>query len=314
MPAMQKIERLLNLLALLLHSALPVPLEKIRTALYQEESEEAFRRKFERDKAELREAGIPVERASTDVWDIEEGYLIPRREALLEDPGLTSDEQAALSLAARAWEKESGASVTALLKLSAASGASDEATTTWILPRVAARLPNLDALLDAVARRKRVTFSYRTGGAAAPAKRRLEPHSVGYRGAWYVAGHDQDRGENRVFRVDRIEGRVTVASGDAADFPPPETSEPAIPRHPWEGESELTAVVALGPEAAWWAERRTGARRLSEGSDGWVEVELPVGDPAAFVAWVLGFGDQAELRSPAELRAETRAILEALAG
>src|SRR5258708_15798189 len=99
---MRKVERLINLNALLMETRRPLTPEQIREGIYQGQSDVAFKRMFERDKEQLRDIGIPLERAATDVWETEEGYLIRREEATLPDLGLEPDEQAALWLAARA--------------------------------------------------------------------------------------------------------------------------------------------------------------------------------------------------------------------
>ena len=41
-------------------------------------ADEAFKRMFERDKAELREMGVPLETGRTSVFDTEDGYRIAR--------------------------------------------------------------------------------------------------------------------------------------------------------------------------------------------------------------------------------------------
>jgi proteasome accessory factor B len=56
-------ERLLDLIAYLVNAARPVPLDDIREAFpedYGGDSDESARRKFERDKAELVQLGIPL--------------------------------------------------------------------------------------------------------------------------------------------------------------------------------------------------------------------------------------------------------------
>ena len=65
---MQRIERLLNLIAALLDSSRPMTAEEIRTRIagYDQANPEAFRRAFERDKVALRDMGIPLEVRSTD--------------------------------------------------------------------------------------------------------------------------------------------------------------------------------------------------------------------------------------------------------
>lgn len=302
----------MNLIALLLDARRPVPVGRVREALYSGESDLAFRKKFERDREELAEAGIPVERVAIDAWG-DEGYIIPKDEALLDDPGLTPDEQAALSLAAQAWEAKGTGPATALLKLSLASGVREGGGGSWILPRLEPQ-PSLEALTDAILRRKRTTFRYRTGGAGEPQSRTVDPHALRFRaGSWYLAGFDHQRREVRNFKVARLEGRVALAPGPGPDFDPPPSPEVVLPTTPWEGEAETSAVVAFAPDVAWWAERRTGARRLRERDDAWVEFEIPVSDRAAFASWVLGFADDAAVVSPDDLRAEVAGRLRELA-
>src|SRR5438477_328090 len=88
-----------------------------------------------------------------------------------------------------------------------------------------------------------------------------------------------------------------------------------VPHGPWEGEPEGTARVAFSPDTAWWAERRTGARRVQETEDGWVTLEMPVAaEMDSFAGWVAGFADAAVALEPPELRDAVIARLRALAG
>jgi proteasome accessory factor B len=315
---MRKVERLLNLVALLRETRRPLTAEQIRTALYPGQSDAAFRRMFERDKEELREIGVPVERVATDAWEVEEGYLIDQREATLPDLGLTPDEHAALWLAAGAWQGQfaGGDAQRAVMKLSSlpeAGRASDAPE--WIAPRVELASPALPVLLDAIARRKRVSFAYRTGGAGKPAKRDVEPHALTARGGWYLTGFDRRRKAVRHFKLSRIAGDVKVNAGKQPDFEPPPSGSAHISHGPWEGDADATARVAFGPATAWWAERRTAgrARRVEERADGWVVLDIPVADRDVFLTWILGFADDAEVLAPRDLRDTVVSRLEAMA-
>ena len=95
------IERLLNLLAHLLTVARPVTAEDIRRTVagYDQASDEAFRRMFERDKDLLRSMGVPLETVYTDAWETELGYVLKPDDYTLPDPGLTDEERVALWLA-----------------------------------------------------------------------------------------------------------------------------------------------------------------------------------------------------------------------
>jgi predicted DNA-binding transcriptional regulator YafY len=87
------LERLINLVALLLETNRPLTFEEIRTALgaYDQTDRSSGKRQFERDKDVLRQIGIPVEVVSTDVWEVEEGYRIPRERYELPDISFTPD-------------------------------------------------------------------------------------------------------------------------------------------------------------------------------------------------------------------------------
>src|SRR5574342_1235182 len=101
---MQKAERLLDLAAFLLRAAEPVSWREIQEQFpedYGGASGEAAIRKFERDKAELLELGIPVRYLSGDE-DRAAGYLVDREEFYLPDLGLPPEDLALLYLAGSA--------------------------------------------------------------------------------------------------------------------------------------------------------------------------------------------------------------------
>ena len=87
-------ERLVNLVICLLSTRRFLTAAQIAATVpgYEHDAEdarehEAFQRKFERDKAELRELGVPLETGTASVFDAEPGYRIARRDyALPDDP------------------------------------------------------------------------------------------------------------------------------------------------------------------------------------------------------------------------------------
>jgi len=302
-----KTERLFNLIALLMQTRRPITPEEIRTKIPgYGGSDVAFRRMFERDKEELREMGLPLELAGTDVWEVEEGYMIRKERATLPELDLTADERAALWLAAQAWQGQAvpGDPDRALMKLSLASKDQDGGapSSDWIRARVDASQPILAPLLDAIARRKRVTFRYRGRSGGAPEDRNVDPYALQHRGAWYLAAYDHARGDVRHFKLDRIDGTVDVGAGRDADFDPPAELDAEVPRGPWAIESTEEARVAFAPDSAWWVERRTGARRGDERADGWVELTFPLSDREIFSSWILGFAADAVVVAPDDLR------------
>jgi proteasome accessory factor B len=313
MAGSEKIERLLNLVSLLLDTRRPLSVGDIREKIpgYGDQSDDAFHRMFERDKNEVRELGFVIDQDDIDAWG-ETGYRIRRSEALLDDPGFTPDELAALSLAAQAWGGGADGSL-GLLKLSVGSGVAEPGSTGWLLPRVSLDR-NIAVLLEAIIARKRVRFAYRTGGGGEPQEREVEPHGLYHRGTWYLAGYDRAREAVRNFKLARVTGSIETMAGNGPDFDPPAKRELGVPHGPWEGEPEGTARVAFSPDTAWWAERRTRARRVAESPDGWVTLEMPVAaEMDSFAGWVAGFADAAVALEPPQLRDAVVARLRALA-
>ena len=114
------VERVLNLLIYLLESPAPVTAEDVRRTVlgYDEQTDEAFHRMFERDKDVLRKLGVPLSRHPLDAWEVDYGYTVDPDEYAIPDPGLTQDERVALSVAARMVRLGgSHAGLDALLKL-----------------------------------------------------------------------------------------------------------------------------------------------------------------------------------------------------
>ncbi len=314
-------ERLVNLVICLLSSRQYLPAERIRRIVpgYADTlSDEAVFRMFERDKAELRELGVPLETGRTPGSD-GEGYRIARRDYELPDIDLEPDEAAAVALAARLWDSPqlAGAAHGALLKLRAAGVEVDPEPSVAVEPRVRAVEPALTPLISAVQAGQIVTFSHRKHPAAQPATRTLELWGVvAWRGRWYVVGHDQDREATRCFRVSRIVGpeRPVGASG-AVRRPAGVDLLPLVA-----GSAEPPPV---GHTARLWLAdgRANGLRRYATGlgrmaldgvSGDLVAVQLPGYDVAA--RWIAGLGPDAVVVEPAELADAVRARLLAAAG
>src|SRR5438067_3934040 len=311
-----RLERLTNLIAVLLDTRRPLTLEEIveRVPGYPPERE-SYRRQFERDKATLREIGVPISLEAVHAFDQESGYRIHREDYELPVLDLTDDERVALHLAVTAVRLEGGSEAAgpgggagrdALLKLGGIEGVA--APTLAALPDV----PALPALFDAYRRRARVTFTYRGG------PRRLDPYGILFRnGHWYAVGFDADREAIRAFRADRIESEVEA--GPPGAFERPEGFDPAsaLRDEPWRfgDEGPVEALVLVSPAQAGWAEADLGAKAVAERrDDGSVVVRMAVTNREAFRSFVLGLLDHAEVLDPPELRADMVAWLAALAG
>ncbi len=311
----KKLERLVNLLLMLLSARRPVTAEQIRNMVpgYEQADDDAFRRMFERDKEELRDLGVPVETQPLDAWGDEVGYRVPKSSYELPAIALEPDEAAAVALAARLWASAglADASASALLKLRAAGIEADPVATAGIEPRVAARDAAFDPMLAAVRAGQPVAFDYRPSYAATPVRRTVEPWGLVHRhGHWYLVGHDRDRAAPRAFKLGRVTGPVKTA-GAAGTVTVPDGVDLRAAVAPAETPTG-TAVVRLAPGAAWDV-RRT-ATALADEPDGWTRAEVPMGDVERFAEWLAGFGPDAVVVSPPEARAAVVERLRRVAG
>src|SRR6478752_7458510 len=210
--AVPKSERLLNLLIMLLVQRHYVAKDRIRTILYPDSSTDAFEKMFERDKEELRSLGVPIEVGNMDAYfDDEPGYRIRPDQFALPDISLTADEAAVIGLATRVWEHARLAEATteAVRKLTALGVPLDVSALDIAEPRLTADEPSFDVFWEATQERTPVEFDYRRSGATTTTTRHLQPWGVvRYTGRWYVVGLDTDRGEERVFRLSRVQGEA----------------------------------------------------------------------------------------------------------
>lgn len=320
--AVRKAERLVNLIAYLLEANEPATSQKIRDTIpgYSRESWEAFQRMFERDKEELREMGIPLELGPTDVWETEEGYRIPKDKYYLGDVGLTEDEVAALWVAAGLLRlPDPGAARIALLKLGADIPADrSRSQLGWLAADLGMSVAGLSRAFRAVTERKRVTFRYPREGASRA--RTLAPYGLVHRrGIWYLVGLEEQSGEVRTFRLDRVAGEIRLVdpSHVEPEFEVPEGYRPssALEAPPFlKGEPVVRARVRFDASLAWRVERESPWLSLEWRDDGAAEAEMDVVEPSGFISWVLWFGEAAEVVSPPELRRTVRARLEEICG
>jgi len=294
------IERILNLLAFLLTADRPVTADEIRMTVagYDQSSDDAWRRMFERDKELLRDLGIPLELRPTDAWEVEHGYVVPAEQYTLPDPGLSDEERAALWLAAQAVRLGGqAAGPDALFKLGGAplSGGGEP---------LAADLGEDGGVVaeafTAVSEHRLLAFDYREK------PRVVEPYGLVHRrGHWYVVGAERtDAGVVKAFRVDKASAMAAKGQAEAFVRPAGFRAGDAIPTAPWEaGGEDIEAEVLFDKELAWWATRQlTGRSTVTEKPDGSVVATMPVANAEAFIGWMLSFDAGAEIVAPADLR------------
>jgi len=306
-----KVERLMTLLKVLVDTPRPLTADEIWAEVpgYAAEKE-AARRTFERDKRELGQIlqqplrPEPIEGTDPPA----DGYRIRPEDAFLRDPGLTADERRALAVATSTVRLEGLDPRTAAGKLRAdgAPNPIDAAGSTTELPADA----NVVELFRAVAERRTARFDYR--GEA----REVQPRGLRFaRGRWYLDAHDVGRGADRQFRLDRIDG--TVTTGPAGGFED-DGDRPTASRldEPWTfgDRPAVTARVRVDSARADAARRTAGGAEVVDGPDGSVDLVVEVRNLEAFRSFVLGFGPDAEVLEPPEVRDDLVAWLRGIAG
>jgi predicted DNA-binding transcriptional regulator YafY len=169
---------------------------------------------------------------------------------------------------------------------------------------------HLPVLFGAAAEHSRVRFRYKGED------RLVDPYRISFRnGHWYLAGNDHARGDERSYRLDRLESEPEVASQPGAFARPP--SAAVAPAPPWRlgDEEEVEARLLVDESQAPWAIAEVGEGAVVEAqADGSVVLRIGVTNRDAFRSFVLGFLDHAEVLGPPELRDDVVAWLQKVGG
>ncbi|HEY0880319.1 MAG TPA: WYL domain-containing protein [Archangium sp.] len=329
---MDKTERLLDLVALFLDAGAPVSWDEIRDAFPDEYagSAEAAQRKWERDKTELHELGIPLSFVQR-VEDVPAGYVIDRNAYYLPEVGFTPEELAVLYAAG-----------SAALASGAFPGRQDLAHALrkvgffadGPLPTPKVRLElgaltgtkelpaRLELLWAAINAKKSVELDYFSPHSRSVTTRKVDPWGLALRrGVWNLVGYCHLRQDLRTFHVHRIR-RATMnpKSPKAPDFTVPDDFrlETFVASWPWQHRfhEAMPVSVVLSGELAPLAEQLFGVS--ANRADGKAEVTVSATDLDGLVTSVLALGSEARVVSPekAVLRARELAqqVLDAHGG
>ena len=316
---MDRTERLLDLVALLLDAPEPVSFSDLREAFPDDYGggREAAERKLERDKAELLQLGVPLEFVPPSLEDGRElgGYRIDRAAFFLPDPRLSPEEAAALyaagsaALTARDFPFAHDLQH-ALRKISLAGAApapqSVSRSLLVVRPGDTERAPRLRELAGAVARRKRVHLRYDKFGAVT--ERDVDPYGLAFRGGtWRLVGYCHLRKAQRVFLVDRIDRlEVNEQKPGQPDFQVPDGFDAgeAAGRRPWQwsGPEPIELTLRLAPGSELLAERAFDAPAGES-------AQLRVSYLDGLLTQVLALGDRVWIEGPPEARTRARRAL-----
>ena len=220
----RKIERLVNLtIALLATKRFLTKSEIFRTVEGYEGTPETKERMFERDKDDLRTLGIEILVGSFDpVFQDEAGYRINSDTYQLNIGLLSPLDLSLLSLAAQCWQGAAldQAAHRVLRKLRSIGIPADELDIPAIHSKLSTSGQDIEIISSAISDCALISFNYISKDLESQ-RRTVIPFALAtHLGFWYVATVDQDNQEVRIFRLDRMSGRVEKSSPQE-NFEPP---------------------------------------------------------------------------------------------
>jgi predicted DNA-binding transcriptional regulator YafY len=311
------------------------------------------RRTFERDKDDLRKAGIPLRTVKYTIdGEPVEGYEISRRDFYLPYLKLVAEESGGHTYASRhraaetrIAEKDAPLALEALrrvgkvpsfpLREEARSAYrkiafdldphafADEPSVLFVESSGAAELTDqLRTLSDALLARKRVKFRYHGIQRGEETQRDVAPYGVLFQhGHWYLIGEDATRGHDvRVFRVGRMEQiKPNTKQPNTADYTIPADFrlQDYVGRSPWElgnrDEEPLSAIVYFRFPQSVLAERNGYGRMVETRDDGSTLRVFDVQQVNPFLRWVLSLESDAQIVSPPELQTQLQHLAREIA-
>lgn len=363
MAATDKLHRWLDLIAALLSRRYPAPLTDLRRDVpgYADESvqEESILRMFERDKDELRDLGVVIDtiadgdNASRYQLRKQDFYLPllsmaetvmppdmevrqqPQRTPPAGTPGalvLTPDEchalrRAAARVAALGHPELADDATRALRKLQFDLEDFAHSVPAAQVLRVDGDV--FDTLSDAVALRKRLTFTYHSMARNETATREVEPYGLVFlTGHWYLVARDVPAAAMRQFRVSRIRDAVMAKKPQHPDFEVPtdfELGAYAASRQAWDlgnGDQHTVLVMFRGISGLVSQGKQLGDDPTAEELEAHATASgsapgtgtlrrFRVRRRDTFLRWLLSFAGEARPVAPAEAVAEWRTLLQA---
>jgi len=299
--ARARTERMLNLLFVLLNSRTPLTREQIRERVPgYGDSNEAFERMFERDKAALRDLAIPVETKPVDMFhDDVLGYRIDRSDWLMPEISITAEERTYLALAASAWQNAQLS--TAARQAVSSVDAREQGAEISVPVSLAKGRRHITEILAAIANGKTVVFDYVGLNQSEVVKRTIDPwRALLHSGHWYLIGFDQDKGEVRTFRTDRIVGDLVETKHDILESMPKDYDLSAI-TDTWEHSDKDATIATVLVRPGRAASLRVLATACEIG-DEWDELTIPYHHESQLIGLIASSCDVTRVKSPQSLQ------------
>jgi proteasome accessory factor B len=296
----EKTERLINLtLGLLASKRYLTKNEIFRTISGYSGTPESMERMFERDKDELRSAGIVIEVGGLDpLFEDEQGYLIRSSQIQIQPNDFSKQDLILMVLAANFWLESNfdDSAKNALLKISSIDSA--------ITAKVGSNnglmsvqgfnhdFEQIRILIDAISNNRYIKFRYKSiDREVAPI--RLE----NIQGFWYLSGVDD--GSLKKFKVIRFESAITINDKKAAFDKEFLTKNLKVQQNQEVQSQRLQAYIRIGKCNNL---RKEGI--ISPKNGEWDKIDLPYTDQEQMIRDLLWNGDDVQVIAPNQLKDE----------
>jgi len=296
----EKTERLINLtLGLLASKRYLTKNEIFRTIAGYSGTPESMERMFERDKDELRSAGIIIEVGGLDpLFEDEQGYLIRSSQIQIQPNDFSKAELILMVLAANYWSQSNldDSAKNALLKIASIdSGVTEQIDSNngqLLVQNFNHESSQIRSLISAINSRRYIKFTYKSlDRMVAPIK--LE----NIQGFWYLSGLE-DRWMKR-FKVIRFESSVIILT-DTEPFDKDQLMKDSTFADNSEMSlQKLQAFIRIGKCNNL---RKNGLVKPHDGE--WESLELGFTDQEQMIRDLLWNGDDVQVIAPTTLKSE----------
>ncbi len=285
-----KTERLIGILSVLLQ-------KDMTTAPELAEQFEVSRRTISRDIESLCMAGIPIQTipGSGGGIRIMDGYRMDRTI-------LTSRDMQMILAGLRSLDSISGSSYYSQLMEKIKTGSSKVISgsdsilidlSSWQHDSLA---PRIETIQNAIAERHLVSFRYYSP--SSESSRTAEPYYLIFRwSSWYLWGWCRDREDFRLFKLNRMDQvRETDISFENRNASVPDLSDEKI------FPGGIRVRILFDADVKWRLIEEFGTESFRETEDGRLLFTADYTDMENLIAWLLTFGDKAEILEPQEAR------------
>jgi proteasome accessory factor B len=234
------------------------------------------------------------------------GYRIDRSDWLMPEISITAEERTYLALAASAWQNAQLS--TAARQAVSSVDAREQGAEISVPVSLAKGRRHITEILAAIANGKTVVFDYVGLNQSEVVKRTIDPwRALLHSGHWYLIGFDQDKGEVRTFRTDRIVGDLVETRHDILESMPKDFDLSAI-TDTWEHSDKDATIATVLVRPGRAASLRVLATACEIGEE-WDELTIPYHHESQLIGLIASSCDVTRVKSPQSLQDSVTRII-----